>query len=164
MQLAHPTTLKWPPASHIWELTALTMPGANSHIIGQSHLKEPLQWRRDWEHWDASYNSKSTGRTSQDKAPLKWRRDSAHWDTSCDSKSTGRASHWTENDAEGRPKLKEESVQMKRKPNQITYRITNQSQYPARDRNYTGTEPQWQLTITMMQKSLTEQRNFKRWR
>jgi len=35
MQLAHSTTLKWSPASHIWEPTAMTMPGAKAHIIAK---------------------------------------------------------------------------------------------------------------------------------
>ena len=42
---------------------------------------------------------------------------------SYDSKSTGRASqdsHWTAGDAEGRLKPNEDSLQMMRKPNQIT--------------------------------------------
>jgi len=43
MELAHSATLKWAPASHIWEPTALTMPGAKAHIIAQSQDKEPLQ-------------------------------------------------------------------------------------------------------------------------
>jgi len=92
MQLAHSATLKWSPASHIWEPTAMTMPGGKAHIIAQSHDETPLQWRRDWAHWDASYDSKSRGRASQDR-------------------------RWTAGDAEGRPKPKEDSLQMKRKPN-----------------------------------------------
>jgi len=67
-----------------------------------------------------------------------------------------------QSDAEGRPK--EDSRQMKRMPNQITYRMTNQSQYQFGDASYTATEPQWQSTIDM-KKSSTEQRIFKkRWR
>jgi len=53
-----------------WEPTAMTMPGATAHIIAQSQDETPLQWHRDWEHWNASYDTKSTGRTSQDKEPL----------------------------------------------------------------------------------------------
>jgi len=40
-----------------WEPTAMTMPGAKAHIIAQSQDETPLQWHRDWEHWDASYDS-----------------------------------------------------------------------------------------------------------
>jgi len=43
MQLAHHTTLKWSPPSHIGEPTATTMPGAKGHIIAQSQDKLPLQ-------------------------------------------------------------------------------------------------------------------------
>jgi hypothetical protein len=67
-----------------------------------------------------------------------------------------------QSDAEGRPK--EESLQMKRKPNQITYRITNESQYQVGDRSFTATQPRWQSTINMMEKSSTEKRIFKRGR
>jgi hypothetical protein len=59
-----------------------------------------------------------------------------------------------QSDAEGRPK--EESLQMKGKPDQITYRITNESQYQVGDRSYTATEPPWQSTNNMMEKSSTD--------
>jgi hypothetical protein len=63
------------------------------------------------------------------------------------------------------------SLKTKRKPNRITCRITerlqlqsritNEPQFQFRDPSYTTTEPQWQSTIDMMQKSSTEQRTFK---
>ena len=53
---------------------------------------------------------------------------------------------------------------MKRKPNEITYQITNESQYQFRDPSYTATEPRWQSTMDMMEKPSTEQRIFKRGR
>jgi len=43
MQLMHSTTYKRSLASHIWEPIAMTMPGANAHIITQSQDKVPLQ-------------------------------------------------------------------------------------------------------------------------
>ena len=36
MQLAHSTTFEWLPASHKWEFMAMTIPGAEAHIIVQS--------------------------------------------------------------------------------------------------------------------------------
>ena len=36
VQLAHSTTFKWSPASHKWEPTAMTMPGAEAHINVQN--------------------------------------------------------------------------------------------------------------------------------
>jgi len=60
---------------------------------------------------------------------------------------------------------------IKRKPNRITWRITERLQLQSRitneshlqfgDPSYTATEPGWQSTINMMMKSSTEQRIFK---
>ena len=44
---------------------------------------------------------------------------------------------------------------------QLQSRIINESQYQFGDRSYTATEPRWQSTINMMEKSSTEQRIFK---
>jgi len=51
---------------------------------------------------------------------------------------------------------------MKRKPNWITYRITNESQYHSGDPSYTATEPRWQSTMEMMEELSMEERIFKR--
>jgi len=84
-----------------------------------------------------------------------------HWDISYDSKSTAEQVRVVIGHCNAEERLKEDSRQMKRKPNQIMSRITNQSLYQFREPSYTATKPQWQSTIDMM-KSSTEQRIFKK--
>jgi len=55
--------------------------------------------------------------------------------------------------SESRTKLRVESQRL-----QLQSRITIESQFQIGDRTYTATEPRWQSTINMMEKSSTEQR------
>jgi len=113
MQLACSTTFEWSPASHKWEPTAMTMPGAEAHINVQ---------RQDESHVMIDYFT--------DITPAKFRR-------------------WSMTETQ--------LYEVKAEPNSVSNH---------RDDDYNpelrlhSTEPWWQSTTNMMQKSSTEQRIF----
>jgi len=69
MQLAHRTTLKWPPAWVTYESQRLwRCQERKLTSLPKGKARRRCKWLRDWVHWDASYDRESTGRTCHDQA------------------------------------------------------------------------------------------------
>jgi hypothetical protein len=134
MQLAHSTTLKWSPASHMKTDGYYDARSESSHHCPKSRqgaIANDVEMECiGTPHTTVSQHAERvTTRHSHCKDVEIWRIGTSHM-----------------------TKL------------QLQSRITNESQYQFRDRSYTVTKPRGQSTINMMEKSSKEQRNFKRGR